>query len=52
MIEQAPLVFGHFGHWYVSMIYAAPAVLLAGALCISTIRQRHRDRSRRRPPAD
>jgi hypothetical protein len=40
-------VFAHIGHWYVSIIYAAPAILLAGALAVSTIRQRRRDAARR-----
>lgn len=40
-------VLAHFGHWYVSMIYAAPALLLAGGLGISTLRQRRRDATER-----
>lgn len=40
-------LFAHIGHWYVSIIYAAPALLLAGALAVSTIRQRRRDAARR-----
>lgn len=40
-------VFAHVGHWAVSLIYAAPALLLAGALVVSTIRQRRRDAARR-----
>lgn len=40
-------VFAHAGHWLVSMVYAAPALLLAGALIVSTIRQRRRDAERR-----
>lgn len=40
-------VFAHAGHWLVSMVYAAPALLLAGALAVSTIRQRRRDAARR-----
>lgn len=40
-------VFAHIGHWYVSIIYAAPAILLAGALAVSTVRQRRRDAARR-----
>jgi hypothetical protein len=35
-------VFACFGHWYVSLIYAAPAVLLAGGLGISTMREKRR----------
>ncbi len=42
------LVFAHSGHWLVSLIYAAPAILLGGALAISSLRQRARDRAR--PP--
>jgi hypothetical protein len=40
-------VYAHAGHWLVSMVYAAPALLLAGALAVSTIRQRRRDAERR-----
>lgn len=40
-------VFAHAGHWLVSMVYAAPALLLAGALVVSTIRQKRRDAERR-----
>jgi hypothetical protein len=36
------LALAHFGHWYVSMIYAAPALLLGGGLAISTLRDRRR----------
>ena len=49
------VVFAHAGHWLVSMVYAAPALLLAGALVVSTMRQRRRDAARRaaeRPHAD
>lgn len=40
-------VLAHVGHWAVSLIYAAPALLLAGALAVSTIRQRRREAARR-----
>jgi hypothetical protein len=40
------LVLAHFGHWYVSMIYAAPALLLAGGLVFSTVRERRRQASK------
>lgn len=42
MVELA-----HIGHWAVSLIYAAPALLLAGALIVSTMRQRRREAARR-----
>jgi hypothetical protein len=45
--EQLMVVFAHAGHWLVSMVYAAPALLLAGALAVSTVRQRRRDAARR-----
>jgi hypothetical protein len=38
------LVLAHFGHWYVSMIYAAPALLLGGGLAFSTLREKRRHR--------
>jgi hypothetical protein len=41
-------VLAHFGHWYVSMIYAAPALLLAGGLGLSTLRERRRQAAKRR----
>jgi hypothetical protein len=44
---ESMTVFAHIGHWYVSLIYAAPALLLAGALAISTVRQRRREAARR-----
>jgi hypothetical protein len=46
-------LYAHFGHWYVSMIYAAPALLLAGALWFSTLKQRRREAAKRaKRPAD
>jgi len=53
--ERLMVVFAHAGHWLVSMVYAAPALLLADALVVSTMRQRRRDAARRaaeRPHAD
>jgi hypothetical protein len=35
-------VLAHFGHWYVSLVYAAPALLLGGGLAISAWRERRR----------
>jgi hypothetical protein len=50
------LVTAHAGHWLVSLVYAAPALLLAGALAVSTLRQRRRaaDRAKaaKRPRTD
>jgi hypothetical protein len=47
------LLYAHFGHWYVSMIYAAPALLLAGALWVSTLKQRRREAEKRaKQPTD
>lgn len=40
------LVLAHAGHWYVSMIYAAPALLLGGGLAYSTLRERRRQASK------
>ncbi|MBB4662510.1 hypothetical protein [Conexibacter arvalis] len=45
-------VYAHVGHWLVSMVYAAPALLLAGALIVSTIRQKRRDAERRAAAAE
>jgi hypothetical protein len=36
------LVTAHAGHWLVSLVYAAPALLLAGGLAISVLRERRR----------
>lgn len=41
------VVLAHLGHWIGSLIYAAPALLLAGALAVSTIRQRRAEEARR-----
>lgn len=41
------LVLAHVGHWYVSLIYAAPALLLAGGLAYTTLRERRRQASGR-----
>lgn len=50
------VVLAHAGHWLISLVYAAPALLLAGALAVSTVRQRRRDAARRgatgRPAAE
>jgi hypothetical protein len=45
--EPLMLPYAHAGHWLVSLVYAAPALLLAGALAISTMRQRRRAAARR-----
>jgi hypothetical protein len=45
--ESLMVVLAHAGHWLVSLVYAAPALLLAGALVISTMRQRRRDAEKR-----
>jgi len=37
-----PTITACIGHWYVSFIYAAPAILLAGALGFSTMREKRR----------
>ena len=34
----------HFGHWYVSLIYAAPVIILVGALVIGDWRDKRRKR--------
>ncbi len=39
------------GHWYVSLIYAAPALLLGGALGISTLREKRRKAAGRPRPS-
>jgi hypothetical protein len=33
------------GHWYVSLIYAAPALLLGGGVLFSTMRQKRRQQA-------
>jgi hypothetical protein len=35
-------VLAHFGHWYVSLIYAAPALLLTLGIAIGALRDRRR----------
>jgi hypothetical protein len=34
--------FACIGHWYVSLVYAAPALLLGGGIGIATLRDRRR----------
>lgn len=45
-------VFAHAGHWLVSLVYAAPALLLIAALGISTLRQRRREAAGGERPTD
>lgn len=40
------IVLAHFGHWYVQLIFAAPVLLLGGAMAVDSIRKR------RKPPED
>jgi hypothetical protein len=35
-------VLAHFGPWYVSLIYTAPALLLAAGIAIGALRDRRR----------
>jgi hypothetical protein len=35
-------VLAHFGHWYISMLYLAPVLIVVGALSIQTRRERRR----------
>ena len=39
-----PLVLAHFGHWYVSMLYLAPVVIIVGVLLVQGRRDRRRER--------
>ncbi len=39
------------GHWYVSLIYAAPALLLGGGIAISTLREKRRKAARGTRPS-
>ncbi len=39
------------GHWYVSLIYAAPALLLGGGIAISTLREKRRKAAGRPRPS-
>lgn len=43
---SAPLA--HFGHWYHSLLYAAPLILLLGWMAVDRVRARRR-RGPRRP---
>lgn len=33
----------HFGHWYISMLYLAPVLIVVAALAIQSRRERDRD---------
>jgi hypothetical protein len=37
---MSPLVLAHFGHWYASMLYVAPVVIVVGFLWVQTRRER------------
>lgn len=39
------LPFAHIGHWWTSLLYLAPVLLVVVWLAIQTWRQRRRDRS-------
>jgi hypothetical protein len=43
------LPIAHFGHWYVTLLYMAPVVILVGALSFQSWREKRRE-ERRRPP--
>ncbi len=38
-------VLAHFGHWYVSLIYAAPVLVLGGLIAWDKFRHRDDDES-------
>jgi hypothetical protein len=45
------LVLAHAGHWLLSLVYAAPVLLLGGAVAISVLRERWRRAREDRPQA-
>lgn len=45
------LVLAHAGHWLVSLVYAAPALLLGGVLAFSALKDRRRRARGDRPQA-
>ncbi len=44
-------ILAHFGHWYASLFYAVPFVVIVGALKLQTRRDRRREGGRA-PGAD
>jgi hypothetical protein len=38
------LVLAHFGHWYASIVFAAPFLLLVGLLTVGRLVERRRER--------
>jgi hypothetical protein len=38
------IVLAHFGHWYVQLIFAAPVLLLGGAMAVDSFRKRRKGR--------
>lgn len=39
---MSPLPIAHFGHWYVTILYMAPVVILVAALSLSSWREKRR----------
>jgi hypothetical protein len=41
---STPLPIAHFGHWYVTLLYMGPVVILVAALSIQSWREKRRKR--------
>jgi len=42
-LDHTPIL-AHFGHWWSSLVFAVPFVLLVGLLTVGRLYERHRDR--------
>lgn len=40
------MILAHFGHWYFQLLYAAPVLVIVGALRLQTWRERRREGKR------
>jgi hypothetical protein len=45
-------VSAHAGHWYVELLFAAPALLIIGAIARESLRRRWHERPEQRKPGE
>jgi membrane protein implicated in regulation of membrane protease activity len=46
----AVILYAHLGHWYIQLLFAAPALLIIALVARDSLRRRRRER--RRKPRD
>jgi hypothetical protein len=54
-VPLPPVVFAHFGHWYIQLLFVAPVAILVGVLSFqgwreNRAREREEQRRQRKPP--